>query len=161
MFALFAKQLSSRDGEGGRRTTQRSGGPRDGPRSNLARDAQRIPRAAPQGITDGSPREPPPPDPSGKVIAPPSSGRCRKGSSMVQWTPQGFPRRHPWGSLARSIGEANSVRIPRGSPPRHRKGTHKDEATKNNPMGGNSSRDYLDGLWCHPVDYSHHKSPTP
>ena len=43
----------------------------------------------------------------------------------------------------------------------HRKGNHKDEATKDNPMGGNSSRDYLDGLYCHPVLHTQHTSPTP
>ena len=40
------------------------------------------------------------------------------------------------------------------------KADHKKEATQNNPMGGNSARDYLTGQWCHPVHHTPHASPT-
>ena len=37
---------------------------------------------------------------------------------------------------------------------------HKQAATKLNPMGGNTSRDHLHDLWCHPTQRSIHTSPN-
>jgi hypothetical protein len=42
----------------------------------------------------------------------------------------------------------------------HHKDNHKKEATKDNPMGGNTKRDHLWMKWCSPVDHKAYEQPT-
>jgi len=42
----------------------------------------------------------------------------------------------------------------------HPRDGHKNEATKTNPMGGNTKRDHLWGKWCSPVDRKVYDNPT-
>ena len=42
----------------------------------------------------------------------------------------------------------------------HPRDGHKNEATKTNPMGGNTKRDHLWGKWCSPEDHKPYDTPT-
>ena len=42
----------------------------------------------------------------------------------------------------------------------HPRDGHKNEATKTNPMGGNTKRDHLWGKWCSPDDHKVYDNPN-